>query len=156
MSKLQFKYLRIQGKELARNTMYAKGIFSMCMKMIQDEIMDQEDADLYMEIDSWFAENLPWPPPCKRQEPVVCWFKTENSDEMLKMIRPALWLLDRYNHPYYLVYTNTPGEIVYEDKYQIAAKVDGELMIEELQPNWSPKDPEEETGENKEPLSPHF
>ena len=25
MSKLQFKYLRIQGKELARNTMYAKG-----------------------------------------------------------------------------------------------------------------------------------
>ena len=63
MSKLTFKYVRIQGKELARNTMHAKGIFSMCMQMIQDEIMDQEDADLYMEIDSWFAENLPWPPP---------------------------------------------------------------------------------------------
>ncbi len=43
MSKLQFKYLRIQGKELARNTMYAKGIFSMCMKMIQDEIMDRQN-----------------------------------------------------------------------------------------------------------------
>ncbi len=69
MSNLKFKYVRIQGKELAENTMYAKGIFSMCMKMIRDEIMDQEDADLYMEIDSWFAENLPWPPPCKRQEP---------------------------------------------------------------------------------------
>lgn len=140
MSKLTFKYVRIQGKELARNTMHAKGIFSMCMQMIQDEIMDEEDADLYREIDSWFAENLPWPPPCKRQEPVVCWFKTENADEMIKMIRPALWLLDRYNHPYYLVYTNTPGEIVYEDKYQVAAKVDGYLQIDELQPNWSPKD----------------
>ena len=89
-----------------------------------------------MEINSWFAENLPWPPQCKRQEPVVCWFKTENSEEMLKMIRPALWLLDRYNHPYYLVYTNTPGEIVYEDKYQVAAKVDAELIIEELQPRY--------------------
>jgi hypothetical protein len=140
MSKLTFKYVRIQGKELARNTMHAKGIFSMCMQMIQDEIMDEEDADLYREIDSWFAENLPWPPPCKRQEPVVCWFKTENADEMIKMIRPALWLLDRYNHPYYLVYTNTPGEIVYEDKYQVAAKVDGYLQIDELQPNWSPED----------------
>ena len=140
MSKLTFKYVRIQGKELARNTMHAKGIFSMCMQMIQDEIMDEEDADLYREIDSWFAENLPWPPPCKRQEPVVCWFKTENADEMIKMIRPALWLLDRYNHPYYLVYTNTPGEIVYEDKYQVAAKVDGFLQIDELQPNWSPED----------------
>ena len=26
MSHLQFKYVRIQGKELARNTMYAKGV----------------------------------------------------------------------------------------------------------------------------------
>lgn len=144
MSKQKYKYVRIQGKELAENTMHAKGIFSMCMKMIQDEIMDQEDEDLYMEIDSWFAENLPWPPQCKRQEKVVCWFKTENSDEMMKMIRPALWLLEKYGHPYYLVYTNTPGEIVYEDQYQVAARVDGFLQIEKLQPNWSPKEPGEE------------
>ena len=27
---MKFKYVRIQGKELAKNTMYAKGIFSMC------------------------------------------------------------------------------------------------------------------------------
>ena len=136
---MQFKYVRIQGKELARNTMYAKGVFSMCWKLIQEDVMEREDADLFREIDGWFAENLPWPPPCMNREPVVCWFKTENSDEMLKMIRPALWLLERYNHPYFLVYTNTPGEIVYEDKYQIAAKVDGFLQIEELQPSWAPE-----------------
>ena len=114
MSSTHFKYVRIQGKELAKNTMYAKGIFSMCWQLIQDDVMGPEDADLFREIDAWFAENLPWPPPCKNQEPVVCWFKTDNSDEMLKMIRPALWLLERYNHPYFLVYTNSPGEIVYE------------------------------------------
>ena len=139
MSRLQFKYVRIQGKELARNTMHAKGVFSMCWQMIQDDTMEEEDADLYREIDDWFAENLPWPEPCKRQEKVVCFFKTENSEEMLKMIRPALWLLERYNHPYFLVYTNTPGEIVYEDQYQIAAKVDGFLQIDELQESWSPE-----------------
>lgn len=139
---IEYKYLRIQGKELAENTMYAKGIFSMCMQMIQKDIMDEEDADLYKEIDSWFAENLPWPPQCMNQEPVVCWFKTENSEEMMKMIRPALWLLERYNHPYYLVYTNTPGEIVYEDQYQVAVKVDGFLTIEEIQPSWSPDQPD--------------
>ena len=120
MSHLKFKYVRIQGKELAKNTMYAKGIFSMC----------------------WFAHELPWPEPCRRQEPVVCWFKTENSEEMMKMIRPALWLLERYHHPYYLVYTNDPGEIVYEDKYQIATRVDGYLPIEEQQPTWTPADDE--------------
>ena len=138
MKRLRYKYVRIQGKELAKNTMYAKGVFSMIMKMIRNDEMEEEDRDLYLEIDSWFAENLPWPPPCKRQEPVVCWFKTENSDEMMKMIRPALWLLERDEHPYFLVYTNTPGEIVYEDKYQIAAKADGFLQIDELQPSWSP------------------
>ena len=56
------------------------------------------------------------------------------------MIRPALWLLDKYHHPYFLVYTNTPGEIVYEDKYQVVVKAPGFLKIEKLQESWSPKD----------------
>ncbi len=137
---MHFKYVRIQGQELAANTMYAKGIFSMCWQLIQNDTMIDEDADLYREIDDWFASHLPWPEPCKRQEKVVCFFKTENSEEMMKMIRPALWLLERYNHPYYLVYTNTPGEIVYEDKYQVVVKVPGTLTIEELQESWSPEE----------------
>ena len=85
MGKLEFKYVRIQGKELARNTMHAKGIFSMCWQLVQDDVMEQEDADLFKEIDGWFAENLPWPPQCKNQEPVICWFKTENSDGILQI-----------------------------------------------------------------------
>ena len=155
MPELRYKYVRIQGKELAANTMHAKGVFSMCWQLVQKNIMSEEDAglfkeidswfteedaDLYREIDSWFAEELPWPPPCKRQEPVICWFKTENSEEMMKMIRPALWLLEQYDQLYYLVYTNTPGEIVYEDKYQVATKVDGFLQIDDTQPSWSPED----------------
>ena len=135
MSKLTFKYVRIQGKKLARNTMQGKGIFSVCWQLIQDNVMEGEDADLFKEIDSWFAEHLPWPPQCKNQEPVVCWFKTENSEEMLKMIRPAMWLLDRYNVPYYLVYTNTPGEIVYEDKYQVCTIAD--VRIDEVPKSWA-------------------
>ena len=139
MSTLKFKYVRIQGKELAQNTMFAKGVFSMCWQLIQRDIMTQEDAELFREIDDWFAHNLPWPPQCKNREPVDCWFKTENSDEMMKMIRPALWLLDRYNHPYYLVYTNFPGEIVYEDKYQVCCKVD-DMIIEPVMESWTPED----------------
>ena len=136
---IKYKYVRIQGLELAENTMYAKGIFSMCWQLIQNDVMEEEDKELFKEIDAWFAEILPWPEPCKRQEKVVCFFKTENSEEMMKMIRPALWLLERYEHPYYIVYTNTPGEIVYEDQYQVAVKVPGVLQIEKLQESWSPE-----------------
>ena len=59
---------------------------------------------------------------------------------MMRMIRPAMWLLEKYDHPYYVVYTNTPGEIVYEDKYQIAAKTDGFLQIDPVQTSWTPED----------------
>ena len=58
----------------------------------------------------------------------------------IKMIRPALWLLEKYHHPYFLVYTNSPGEIVYEDQFQVVAKTDGFLQIDELQPSWSPEE----------------
>ena len=150
MSNLKFKYVRIQGKEVARNTMYAKGVFSMCWQLIRNDVMDEEDVGLFMEIDSWFAENLPWPPQCRRQEPVVCWFKTENSEEMLKMIRPALWLLEKYHHPYFLVYTNDPGEIVYEDQYQIAVKADRFLIVEDVQQGWGPVSEENDEEQKKE------
>ncbi len=135
----KYKYMRIQGRNLAENTLTGKGVFSICMDMIRNEVMDQEDAELYLEIDAWFSENLPWPEPCRRQESVVCYFKTENADEMLKWMKPALWLLDRYNQPYYLVYTDTPGEIVYEDKFQIVAKVD-DISIMPVPKSWSPEE----------------
>ena len=138
---MKFKYVRIQGRELAANTMVGKGVFSLCMDMLRSDEMEEEDADLFHEIDSWFAETLPWPPQCKRQEKVVCFFKTENSDEMMKMMGPLMWLLEKYNHPFYVVYTNTPGEeIVYEDQYQIVVRVTGELEIADVLESWSPED----------------
>ncbi|MBQ1567445.1 MAG: hypothetical protein IIZ80_06110 [Erysipelotrichaceae bacterium] len=131
MTKLDYKYLRIQGKNLVRNTMYARGVFSVCMQLLESGKMEQEDADLFKELNNWFLDNLPLPPQCNNQDPVICWFKTENSEEMIKMIRPILWLLEKYDIPYFLVHTNTPGEIVYEDKYQIVTKTDGYLQIED-------------------------
>ena len=136
---MDYKYVRIQGRELAENTKYAKGIFSMCWQLIQNNTMEEEDAGLFEEIDKWFSEILPYPPPCKSQEPVICFFKTENTVEMMKLIRPAVWLLEKYDHPYYIVYTNTPGEIVYEDKFQVAVKVE-EPDIEAIQASWTRED----------------
>ena len=130
-----YKYLRIQGREIMANTLTGRGIFSMCTELIRNHVMDKEDQELFDEVNSWFAENLPWPEACLKQEPVVCYFKTENSNEMLKWIKPMLWLLDRYGVPYYLVYTNTPGEIVYEDQYQIVARVD-DIVLAPIPEGW--------------------
>ena len=137
---IKFKYFRIQGKELAANTRTGKGIFSMLNQMVTNKVMDEEDVGLFKEIDSWFAEELPWPPQCQRQEKVICYFKTENTEMMMKMINPLMWLLEKYQHPYSMIYTNFPGEIVYEDDYQIVVKVDENVMIEDVQKGWGPSD----------------
>ncbi len=137
---MRYKYCRIQGKELAANTMTGKGIFSMLNQLSADGKMEQEDRELFDEIDTWFADELPWPEPCKHQEKVICYFKVDNSDMMMKMLRPLMWLLDRYEHPYFVIYTNYPGEIVYEDEYQIAVKVEEDVKVEEVQASWSPED----------------
>ena len=47
MFAMNYKYVRIQGLELAANTMYAKGIFSMCWQLVQNDVMDEEDAGLF-------------------------------------------------------------------------------------------------------------
>ncbi len=138
---IDYKYLRIQGKELASTTMQGKGVFSMVWKLIYDDKMEEEDAELYKEIDAWFAENLPFPEPCMNKEKVICYFKTENSDEMLKMIRPSLWLLEKYNHPYFVIFTNTPGEIIYEDQYQVVVKAE-DPIIEQIPEDFKTYDPD--------------
>ena len=138
--KMNFKYVRVQGTELAMNTKYATGIFSMGWKLVRSGVMEQEDIDLFMEIDKWFSEELPYPPQCMRRENVVCFFKTENTELMMKMLRPVMWLLDKYGTPFFVVHTNTPGEIVYEDDFQVVVNAGFEPVYAEMQPSWTPEE----------------
>jgi len=119
-----YKYVRIQGREIAEFTNYANGVFGIFRDFEKKHVMTDEDAELYNEVVNFFSEQLPWPPMCNSQQRVVCFFKTENSDEMMRYMKPMLWLLERYNHPYDLVYTNFPGNIVYEDDYQVVVTID--------------------------------
>ena len=122
---MTFKYIRIQGSELSYVTQYPKGIFAMCWRMIYDEVMSEEDANVFKDINTWFEEHLPEPPMCKTgDQRVITFFKTATTEEMLKHIEPAMALLDKYSHPYDVVYTNFVGNIVYEDEFQVAVQLD--------------------------------
>ena len=122
---MTFKYMRIQGRELSYVTKYPKGVFGMCWRMVYDGVMSEEDADLFKEIDRWFVANLPEPPMCKTgDQRVITFFKTENMEDMVRHIEPAMVLLEKYSHPYDVVYTNFVGNIVYEDEFQVAVRLD--------------------------------
>lgn len=126
---MQFKYMRIQGREESWITKYPKGIFGMCWRMIMDGVMDKEDEEVFRGIDQWFKDNLPEPEPCKNREKVITFFKTESTEEMQEKIRPAMEILDMYEHPYDVVYTNYVGTVIYEDEWQVAVLVDNGEMI---------------------------
>lgn len=123
------RYMRIQGREDSWITGYPKGIFSICWRMIQDGIMQPEDEKSFREIDDWFKENLPEPEPCKNNEKVITFFKTGTTGEMQEKIASAVRILDKYSHPYDIVYTNAVGTIVYEDDWQIAVRVEDGKMV---------------------------
>jgi len=124
-----YKYMRIQGREDSYVTKYPKGIFSLCWNLIRDKVMSEEDEKLFVSIDEWFKENLPEPDPCKNHETVITFFKCESTEEMVRKIEPAIALLDKYDKPYDIVYTNFVGTIVYEDEWQIAVSVkDGKMV----------------------------
>lgn len=125
----KYKYMRIQGREDSYITKYPKGIFSLCWNLIRDKKMTPEDEQLFISIDNWFKDNLPEPEPCKNHETVITFFKCENAEHMIKKIEPAIALLDKYNKPYDVVYTNFVGTIVYEDDWQIAVKVEDGKMV---------------------------
>ncbi len=117
------KYMRIQGEELAYKTKKPVGVFVLTWRRVRDGIYSEEDKKTYLEVDKWFKENLPEPPFYRdnNDNPLgaTTWFKTNNSSIMLEHIKPLLDLLDKYNVPYEIAYSDNPGKIIYEDDYQI-------------------------------------
>ena len=120
---LNKKYMRIQGEELAYKTKKPVGIFVLTWRRVRDGIYSEEDKNTYLEVDKWFKENLPEPPfyGDNNDNPLgaTTWFKTNNCNGMLEHIKPLLDLLDKYNVPYEIAYSDNPGKIIYEDDYQV-------------------------------------
>lgn len=117
------KYMRIQGREIAYRTQKPVGIFILNWRRIRDGVYSAEDAEIYEKTHKWFLENLPEPPfygnDNENPQGAVTWFKTENSGEMLERIQPLIDLLEKYDIPYDIVYSNYVGKIIYEDDYQV-------------------------------------
>lgn len=117
------KYMRIQGRELAYRTGKPVGVFVLNWRRIRDGIYSKEDSDLYEETHKWFLVHLPEPPfygdNNDNPQGAVTWFKTEAYEEMSAKAEVLTGLLDKYNVPYDIVFSDYVGKIVYEDKWQV-------------------------------------
>jgi hypothetical protein len=99
------------------------GIFSACHHLRRAGALTQEDARLFEEIDNWYKEHLPEPPFYKDGNPrkAIMWFKdTPAARELVGKLDVLTALLDKYRVAHETSWTDDPGEIIYEDEYQVA------------------------------------
>ena len=48
---------------------------------------------------------------------------------MLKKTEPMMRPLEKYSHPYDVIYTNFVYNIIYEDEWQVAVRVENSKMV---------------------------
>lgn len=47
---MNFKYMRIQGRELSYVTRYPKGVFGLCRNLLRDNLPDDEEKQLFLSL----------------------------------------------------------------------------------------------------------
>lgn len=116
------KYVRIEAEQDSSDG-ERLGIFHACWGLLNNHILEPDDSDILLEVDSWFTEHLPKPLVLKRTEERAdwkSWFKSSAAD-MLLHINPLIDLLEKYDVDYAVIYSDNPGTVIYEDEYQIVA-----------------------------------
>ena len=117
------KYMRIQGHEYSYQTRKPTGLFALCHRRVNSGVFSDEDINLFYKTDKWFKENLIQPQFYLEGNTAhaITWFKTSTFDRYREKTGILTGLLDKYNVPYDIIYTDFPGTVIYEDDYQIGA-----------------------------------
>ncbi|RCW40897.1 hypothetical protein [Paenibacillus prosopidis] len=116
-------YIRFHGNYSSPYTNQPYGIFVVIFHLQRDGKLSDEDSKLYDETVDWFEEHLPNPPYYDEGNTIraVTWFKENNhSSIMIKKLTAFFNIARKYNVEIIKsVVHEPPGEIVYEDEYQI-------------------------------------
>ena len=120
------KYYRIHTKDIAYITGQPRGIFTAVGKLVDAKILSEEEEKDYWKNREYFEKVLPVPPFYEKGNPdkAVTWFKdnTQGNDIYSQMTFYKA-MAKKYGVKLYMTQTlQIPGEIIYEDDFQIAVK----------------------------------
>ena len=117
------KYLRFQGQGIIGGTRSNFGVFMLAGKLRDDPATSAYDAEHLKEQLNWFNQHLSVPPVFRdsKNYRAICWFK-DSAHKPLSRIWAIKTLLAEYGLWIEHITTNTPGYVIYEDDWQIAAK----------------------------------
>lgn len=113
------KFQRFQSNYVGR-TGAPVGVFVAVDHLRRVGRLSEEEITCYALTDAWFQENLPNPPFYADGNSIgaVTWFK-EQADDMADRLRPLLEMLDAKSVFWECETSADPGEIIYEDQWQV-------------------------------------
>lgn len=126
------RYYRIHTKDIAYLTGQPRGIFTAIGKLVDSKIMNEEEIAEYWKNREYFEKVLPVPPYYGNGNPdhAITWFKdTPQGNDIYGQMVFYLAMAKKYGLELYKSECDfIPGELIYEDDFQIAVKncsVDG-------------------------------
>ena len=102
------------------------GVFNAMHFIWEHKFTQDEDESKLKELYTWFKSNLdapPWfsyPKGYPHESKALSWFKDSAKEHILKM-QHVMEILERYGVRVNRIWTREPGQIVFEDEFQISA-----------------------------------
>lgn len=120
------KYYRIHTKDIAYLTQQPRGIFTAIGKLVDSKTMNGEEIQEYWKNREYFEKVLPVPPYYEKGNPdkTITWFKdTPEGNDIYNQMTFYREMAKKYNIELFKSECDfIPGEIIYEDEFQIAVK----------------------------------
>ena len=128
------RYYRIHTADIAYMTKRPRGIFTTVGKLVDGKILTEDEETEYWRNREYFEKVLPVPPFYQDNNPegAITWFKdTPEGDDIWRQMTFYREMCNKYSVKLYISECEEiPGELIYEDKFQIAVKGDaGEVKI---------------------------
>ena len=118
------KYFRIHTDDTAYLTQQPRGIFTAVGRLVNAKLLTEQETAQYWKERAYFERVLPVPPFYEQGNPdrAVTWFKdTEEGNRIWAEMTFYREMAKKYGLPLYLsVCDELPGELIYEDAFQIA------------------------------------
>ena len=118
------KYFRVHTSDIAYLTQQPRGIFTTVGKLVDSKTLTEEETAEYWKQREYFEKVLPVPPFYKVGNPdhAITWFKnTEQGRDIWNQLTFYRQMCSKYGIKLYKSeIEEIPGEIIYEDDFQIA------------------------------------
>lgn len=120
------RYFRVHTADIAYITQQPRGIFTAIGKLVDAKILSEEEIVEYWKNREYFEKVLPVPPFYDKGNPdkATTWFKnTKNGNRIYAEMTFYREMAKKYGIQLYMSESeDVPGDIIYEDEFQIAIK----------------------------------